>query len=72
MSSYAFKSRVGNLIEGFIQQKQAVGYSYQSSARILYHLDGFIAEKFPDAAMLTKEICTAWIHLKPGEHPNGF
>jgi len=72
MSSYTFKSRLGNLIENFIQQKQAVGYPYHSSARILYHLDGFITEKFPDASMLTKEICTAWIHLKPGEHPNGL
>jgi len=72
MTDYAFRSLIGTCIKNFIDQKRALGHPYQSSARILYHLDMLAYEKFPDDSMLTKEMCTAWLHLKPGEHPNGL
>lgn len=72
MSDYIFKSHLGNIIESFLSQKRASGYPYQSSARILHHFDNLLVEKFPKESILTREICIEWIHLKPGEHPNGL
>ena len=69
---FVFKSTLGNYIKDFISQKQALGYPYQSSARILYRFDTLITEKFPGEQTLTKDMCDAWINLKPGEHPNGL
>ena len=72
MTNYTFTSPFGQYIEDFIRQKQASGYPYMSSARILYHFDIFAATKFQGEATITKEMCTAWIQFKPGEHPNGL
>jgi len=72
MADYSFESGIGTYIQVFIEQKQALGYPYQSSSRILYHFDSMVADKFPDAHTMTKEICHEWLHLKPGEHPNGL
>lgn len=72
MIDYVFKSLIGTCIENFIDQKRALGYPYQSSARILHHLDMLAYKNFPRERTLTKEMCTAWLHLKPGEHPNGL
>jgi integrase len=68
----AFRSLLGPQIDGFIALKQALGYPYQSSARILLHFDSMIAERFPSAETITKDICAAWLGLKPDEHPNGL
>ena len=72
MSGYEYKSRLSSLIEQFIELKQAVGFPYGSSARILHCLDKFIAERHPEETMLTKEICAAWTMRKEKEHPNGL
>jgi len=72
MNPYIYKSYLGAQINNFIKQKQASGYPYYSSALILYRFDTFIAESFPETKNLTKEICTAWLHVKPDEHPNGL
>lgn len=72
MIDYVYKSRLRNFIESFVSQKRAAGFPYQSSALILLHLDKLMLEKFPEESILTREICNEWIHLKPGEHPNGL
>lgn len=72
MNDYVYKSRIGKHIADFISQKRASGYPYLSSARILLQLDKLIFSGFPEETMLTRKICDAWIHLKPGEHPNGL
>ena len=72
MSNYVYKSQLRNCIESFVSQKRASGFPYQSSALILLRLDKLMLEKFPEESMLTREICNEWIHLKPGEHPNGL
>ena len=72
MTEYVFSSLLGSCINDFINQKRAVGYPYQSSARILRHFDIMVAEKFPHERNVTKEICSAWLQQKPGEHPNGL
>lgn len=72
MSTYNFSSGIAESIESFIQQKQAIGYPYQSSSRILLCFDTMVATEFPDANCITKEICERWLSYKPGEHPNGL
>lgn len=72
MNKYTYQSRFGHLIEQFIEQKQAVGYPYHSSSRILYHFDKFITEEFPSETRLTQIICMKWVTLKEGEHPNNL
>jgi integrase len=72
MADYDFISGINGSIGTFIAQKRASGYPYDSSARILHHLDLLIAERFPQAATLTKEICDVWLDMKRGEHPNGL
>ena len=61
MPDPVFKSRLGEDIKIFVEQKRAAGYPYISSARILGIFDSMITEKFPESTMLTKEICEAWI-----------
>lgn len=72
MISYTYSSGIAGVIIAFIELKQASGYPYQSSSRILSVFDGMITERFPDANTITKEICNKWIHYKPDEHPNGL
>jgi site-specific recombinase XerD len=72
MAGHAFISRLGVFMSDFIRQKQASGYPYQSSARILHCFDVMAAENFPNERNITKGICSLWLSLKPGEHPNGL
>jgi len=72
MIDYTFKSLLDVCMRDFISQKRASGYPYQSSARILHHFDLLAAEKFPGENTITREMCSAWILSKPGEHPNGL
>jgi integrase len=72
MTDYIFRSLIGGCINSFIAQKRALGYPYQASARILHHFDLLAAEKFPNEQTVTKEMCDAWLQIKPGEHPNGL
>ncbi len=72
MNIYVYKSGIGSYIESFIAQKRNTGYPYESSARILYRFDGFVADKYSNADMLKKDICMGWVFLKDGEHPNGL
>jgi len=72
MAELSFKSLLGDHISAFIKQKQAVGFPYQSPARILRQFDSMAAEKFPLERDVTKEMCSSWLQLKPGEHPNGL
>ena len=46
MADYVFKSHLDICIKNFINQKHSLGYPYQSSARLLYHFDLFVAENF--------------------------
>ena len=72
MVEYAFTSLLGPCIEAFIRQKQASGYPYRSSARILHHFDLHATDKFPEETTITREMGVSWIYLKPDEHPNGL
>ena len=72
MSEIVFCSGIADYIESFINQKNAIGYPYISSARILKQFDRMIFEHFPNDNHITKDICDRWVALKPGEHPNGL
>lgn len=72
MVNYEFNSLLGPFINSFIRQKQASGYPYESSARILHHFDLHAANKFSEETTITNEMCASWICLKPDEHPNGL
>ena len=39
MSEHIFSSGIADSIDAFVKQKQAIGYPYQSSSRILLHFD---------------------------------
>jgi len=67
-----FKSSLGPLFTMFIKQKQISGYDYRSSSLILKQFDSFVADNFPKATDLTKEMCDGWIEIREKEHPNGL
>lgn len=72
MNSYSYSSFFKPFIEGIIEQKRAIGYPYDSSARILRVFDKFCVRDYPDATSLTRDIATAWATLKDDEHQNGL
>lgn len=69
---YAFKSRFAARIEDFISQKNALGFEYLESSRILRDFDGFCPIHFPDEDSLTEEVCFAWATQKDTEGNNTF
>lgn len=65
-----YSSGIGGDISAFVAQKRASGHDYTTSARILGRLDDMVAESFPGASALTREICDAWVDLNAGMHAN--
>jgi integrase/recombinase XerD len=57
-------------IDGLIEQKRAIGYPYETSARILKAFDAFCMTYYHDEIMLTKEMVMHWAEQKQGEHVN--
>ena len=54
------KSRFAELIKEFVRRKQAAGFVYRN-IDALVHFDHMIAESFPEAVCITKEIAFAWV-----------
>jgi len=69
---YEFKSAFADRIEGFIRQKNAVGYPYEESARFLMHFDRMCVVAFPEITELTQEIFQAWAVRRSSEGSNAF
>ena len=69
---YTFKSNFADKINDFIAQKNALGFSYMESSRLLRDFDRFCLSKFPDENLLTKEICLSWAVKKETEGNNTF
>jgi integrase len=59
-------------IEGLIEQKRAIGYPYDASARILKGFSNFCTENYPDKEILTQEIAMHWAERRQNEHVNGL
>ncbi|PSR27810.1 MAG: hypothetical protein C7B46_19265 [Sulfobacillus benefaciens] len=67
MTSLHYTSSLASLIEGLIQQKQAMGYSYHGEARILHHFDQFVGDQGWTAATLEKPVVVAWTQRRSHE-----
>lgn len=70
--TYTFKSFFAERLCGFIRQKNAVGFPYEESSRLLSSFDLFCLGRFPNETNLTKEICLAWAVRKDTEGNNTF
>jgi len=69
---YTFESRFAGRIEDFIAQKNALGFPYIDSSRLLRDFDRLCLTIFPEETLLTKEICFAWATKKETEGNNTF
>lgn len=72
MCENTFISNIGPYIKSFIRIKNAAGFPYHESSRILGVLDKMIACEFPEEETLTQEICTRWLKYRPDIHHNGL
>ena len=70
--TYTFESRFAARIEDFIAQKNALGFGYLESSRLLRGFDRFCMTHFPEENSLTEELCLAWATKKDTEGNNTF
>lgn len=70
--NYTFHSNFSVRLKAFIEQKNALGYPYLRSIKILQSFDSFCLEHYPHETKLTKEICLAWAVRKETECRNTF
>lgn len=66
----SFSGHFKSHIESLIEQKKAIGYPYDTSARLLKAFDVFCKTNYPDETVLTKAMAMHWAEQKPGEHVN--
>lgn len=69
---YTFESHFASRIEDFIAQKNALGFGYQESSRLLRDFDHFCLVHFPEETSLTEKLCLAWATKKDTEGNNTF
>jgi len=67
-----FESLFAERIIGLVEQKRRLGFSYSVSEYYLSQFDMFCMERFPNEAVLTKEICLTWAVKRGTEQNNGF
>jgi len=59
-------------IEGLIEQKQSLGYPYNTSARHLKAFSVFCMKRYPNETTLNKEMAMNWAERRPEEQVNGL
>ncbi|MGC9156334.1 MAG: hypothetical protein ACP5HZ_11900 [Ferrimicrobium sp.] len=69
MTSSIYSSALRDHIEGVICQKRALGFSYDSEARILMKFDRFCIEQGCVEPRLDKTLVEAWNAKRPNESP---
>lgn len=62
-----FRSRVGSLMEQFVREKQACGYRYHESARMLARFDHFLCDEALSQCELPRSISRKWLAKQPHE-----
>lgn len=72
MKKHLYSSHFADDILHMVDQKQALGFVYEESQRLLYHFDQFCIKHFPKEQTLTKELCMAWAVKKESEGNNAF
>ena len=55
-----FRCNMHEYMDMLVQNKHALGISYQVGEHNLHEFDNFIMEKFPDTETITKEIAESW------------
>lgn len=60
MTDFTYSSPIHEFIEGVLSQKRAMGYKYESYARLLYKFDQFCLEYGCSEPVLTKELVVNW------------
>lgn len=68
-STRAFRSALGPLMEEFISEKRACGYSYLEPSRCLRCLDRFLVEEGVTGAELPQSLVKKWVSKNDHEHP---
>src|ERR1700687_356403 len=66
-ASTPLQSVLSALIEKFLQEKHACGYSYRESIRILRHLDSFLVQEGLTTCELPASIARKWLAKKAHE-----
>jgi integrase/recombinase XerD len=62
-----FKSILANILKGYVEEKQAVGYKYHKEARTLRRFDEFCISVNHDKKSLTKELVLEWCQKQEHE-----
>jgi len=64
---YSYFSNFKAFIEGLVQQKNAVGFKYESAEYYLRAFDRFCMAKFPDETILSRYLVMQWAERKQAE-----
>jgi integrase/recombinase XerD len=64
MNNISYQGPFKNHLQNHVALKQAVGYKYEAEAAHLKRFDKFTLEKYPEVAVLTKEIVLDWCRKK--------
>lgn len=70
--TYTFESLFADRLNAFVEQKHAVGFSYDESMRLLRDFDRFCLNQYPAETTLSQDICLAWAVRKDTEGNNTF
>lgn len=62
-----FRSALSAQIENYIAEKQAIGYSFEKGARMLWRFDSFVSESYPQETHLTQPLVMEWTARKSHE-----
>jgi hypothetical protein len=62
-----YQSNFATQIEGYIKEKRAVGYKFQTGAKVLKRFDSFAHSNYPTETILTKQLVMEWTARKPNE-----
>ena len=65
--TYSYSGNFKTFIEGLVQQKNAVGFKYESAEYYLWTFDRFCREQFPDETILSRHIVMRWAERKQKE-----
>lgn len=68
--SLGFRSFLAEDLSSYVTLKRAMGMKFDSTAKVLLHLDAFIAEHYDMATELTRDMLEAWLGREPHIAPS--
>lgn len=57
-----FHSVFAEDLQGFIQERRAIGYQYHKAAQVLHSFDAFAYQFFANSSVLSRDIIVEWMH----------